>query len=106
MLKNEKSKYEYDYDYTNPGKDNKNIKGGNQGYIDYYSDVRKSNNQEDNSKIVKTKNNNTKKNSLNDEKVLDYVYLNSNDENKLTESLKNILSDKEFSSPITIQKRK
>ena len=104
MLKNEKSKYEYDYDYTNPGKDNKNIKGGNQDYIDYYSDVRKSNNQEDNSKIVKKKNNNTKKNSLNDEKVLDYVYLNSNDENKLTESLKNILSDKEFSSPITIQK--
>ena len=104
MLKNEKSKYEYDYDYTNPGKDNKNIKDGNQDYIDYYSDVRKSNNQEDNSKIVKTKNKNTKKNSLNDEKVLDYVYLNSNDENKLTESLKNILSDKEFSSPITIQK--
>ena len=51
MLKNEKSKYEYEYDHTTPGNYNTNIKDKNQGYIDYYSDVRKSNNQED-SKVV------------------------------------------------------
>ena len=103
MLKNEKSKYEYEYDHTTPGNYNTNIKDKNQGYIDYYSDVRKSNNQED-SKVVKTKNRSIKKNSLNDEKVLENIYLNSIDDNKLSESLKNILSDKEFSSPIIIKK--
>jgi len=96
MLKNEKSKYECDY--TTPGNEE------NHDYIDYYSDIRKNDNQEDNSKIVKPKNRNSKRNSLNEEKVLDYIYLNSMDENKLTESLKNILLDKEFSSPITIKK--
>ena len=36
--------------------------------------------------------------------MLENIYLNSTDDNKLSESLKNILSDKEFSSPIIIKK--
>ena len=104
MIKNEKSQYEYEYEYTTPGNDNANIKDKNQVNLDYYSDVKKSNNREDNSKIIRKKNKNTEKNSLNDEKALDYICLNSIDENKLSESLKNILLDKEFSSPIKIVK--
>lgn len=105
MLKNEKSKYEYEYDYTTPGNDYTNIRDENHDYIDYYSDTRQNNKREDNNKIDRTKNKNTKKNSLNEEKALDYIYLNSIEENKLSESLKNILLDKDFSSPIIIAKQ-
>ena len=51
-------------------------------------------------KNEKSKYENTKINSLNEEKVLE----NSIDNNQLSESLKNILSDKEFASAIEIKK--
>ena len=72
--------------------------------LDYYSDIRTNN---ENEKNEKNEEENKKHNTNNTKEpvVIDEIDLNQiNDDDKLSQSLKNILLDKEFASPILIKK--
>ena len=66
----------------------------NNEVLDYYSDIRTNNEKE-----------NSKKNSIKEPKIVDEININQfNDDENLTQSLKDILLDKEFASPIVVKK--
>ena len=104
-----KSKNQYSNRYTTPNGDNNNNQQDNKnGFIDYYSDVRENTKKEENEKETEKEQENQKnknnKNNVKNEQIKEEFDFANIDNEALTESLKNILLDKEFLAPVLVKK--
>jgi len=101
-----KSKNKYSNRYITPnGDDNNDQQNDRNGFIDYYSDVREITKKEENKKEKEKEQENQKnKNNSKNEQIKEEFDFANIDNETLTESLKNILLDKEFSAPVLVKK--
>ena len=96
-----KKKIQKEEDNITQGNDSINQKDKNEIFIDYYSDVKQNNEKGQNNKENEKQNN---KNSFNEQPLaIEGIDLTANND-ELTESLQNLLLDKDFSAPVTVKK--
>jgi hypothetical protein len=99
-----KSKNKYSSRYITPnGDDNNDQQNDKNGFIDYYSDVRETAKKEENKNEKEQENQKYKNNAKNEQLKEEFDFANIDNET-LTESLKNLLLDKEFSAPVLVKK--
>ena len=99
-----KSKNKYSSRYITPnGDDNNDQQNDKNGFIDYYSDVREISKKEENKNEKEQENQKYKNNVKNEQLKEEFDFANIDNET-LTESLKNLLLDKEFSAPVLVKK--